>query len=119
MALDKVTKESRTETEWRDLLKIMAVQGMKLSTEESDTVLEYLTKNLGKASCSATARKEITYSRNVGPILARTNDQASDWRQLFNGKDLTGWKFVGKGHNEALPIADPLEPHHVWGVGVS
>ena len=25
-------------------------------------------------------------------------DSTKKWRQLFNGKDLTGWKHVGNGH---------------------
>src|SRR6476661_5798154 len=26
------------------------------------------------------------------------SDSTKEWRQLFNGKDLTGWKHVGDGH---------------------
>src|SRR6266700_1713866 len=48
-ALDKVTKEHRTDSEWRDLLKIMTVQGLELTPEENETVFKYLTTNFGKA----------------------------------------------------------------------
>ncbi len=35
--------------------------------------------------------------------------QASDWKQLFNGKDLTGWKHVGPGQ---MTVADGLMQTH-------
>src|SRR2546423_11296617 len=34
------------------------------------------------------------------PVLAKqsqTQKKSGGWRQLFNGKDLTGWKHVGPG----------------------
>jgi hypothetical protein len=30
-------------------------------------------------------------------FLHRSRSQSADWKQLFNGKDLTGWKHVGPG----------------------
>ncbi|HLZ11313.1 MAG TPA: DUF1080 domain-containing protein [Candidatus Acidoferrum sp.] len=30
-------------------------------------------------------------------FLHRTRGQSGEWKQLFNGKDLTGWKHVGPG----------------------
>jgi hypothetical protein len=30
-------------------------------------------------------------------LLAPALVCAAEWRQLFNGKDMTGWKFVGPG----------------------
>src|SRR5205085_5580826 len=30
--------------------------------------------------------------------IPATAQQGSDWKQLFDGKDLTGWKHVGPGH---------------------
>src|SRR5258708_29297317 len=30
-------------------------------------------------------------------LVAATYAEKSDWNQLFNGKDLTGWKHVGPG----------------------
>lgn len=33
----------------------------------------------------------------VQNVLAESGDPTGDWRQLFNGKDLTGWKHVGDG----------------------
>lgn len=47
-ALDRVVKEHRTESEWRDLLRIMAAQGLKLNDKENEMVLRYLIKYLGK-----------------------------------------------------------------------
>ena len=38
----------------------------------------------------------ITVLAAVFLIAARAPD--SQWKQLFNGKDLTGWKHVGPGH---------------------
>src|SRR6266849_533815 len=75
--LDKVTKEHHTQAEWRDLLKIMAVQGLDLTTEEQDTVFGYLAANFGKVQASSkvqaataeSAETAITYSKNVAPIL--------------------------------------------------
>ncbi len=32
------------------------------------------------------------------PSLAASTCDSSDWKQLFNGKDLTGWKHVDKGN---------------------
>jgi len=34
---------------------------------------------------------------NVFTINAQTKKDVSQWKQLFNGKDLTGWKHVGSG----------------------
>jgi len=75
--LDKVTKEHRTDSEWRDLLKIMVVQGLELTREEDETVFKYLTTNLGKAQTPNIAKvasaesggREITYSKDVAPIF--------------------------------------------------
>jgi len=33
----------------------------------------------------------------VGLLSAAVQAQSGDWQQLFNGKDLTGWKHVGPG----------------------
>src|SRR5438477_2567446 len=33
----------------------------------------------------------------VSGLLANSNAQSGDWKQLFNGKDLVGWKHVGPG----------------------
>src|SRR5437879_6646011 len=30
-------------------------------------------------------------------LLPSVHGQSGDWKQLFNGKDLTGWKHVGPG----------------------
>jgi hypothetical protein len=32
------------------------------------------------------------------PGHSQTGDKSGSWRQLFNGKDLTGWKHVGPGN---------------------
>ena len=34
---------------------------------------------------------------NLFTINAQTKKDVSQWKQLFNGKDLTGWKHVGGG----------------------
>src|SRR5580693_5980268 len=39
----------------------------------------------------------------------RSNDTAGQWRQLFNGKDLTGWKHVGPGN---MTVEDGLIRTH-------
>ena len=43
----------------------------------------------------------LTISANVlkndAQKKSEKSDNAGDWRQLFNGKDLTGWKHVGPG----------------------
>jgi len=75
--LDKVTKEHRADSEWRDLIKIMAVQGLELTPEESETVFKYVTTNFGKgqtasetqATTKESSGQEITYSKDVAPIL--------------------------------------------------
>src|SRR5882724_6627286 len=54
--LDKVTKEHRTDSEWRDLLKIMTVQGLELTPDENQTVFEYVTTNFGKAQTPSMAQ---------------------------------------------------------------
>src|SRR5512133_3598527 len=36
---------------------------------------------------------------------AQNKDSKSEWRQVFNGKDLTGWKHVGPG---AMLIEDGM-----------
>jgi len=77
--LEKVTKEKRTQAEWKDLLEIMVSQGLELTPEEHKTVLQYLIANFGKADAGAppqtgqpsggSARKEVTYSKDMAPIL--------------------------------------------------
>jgi len=39
--------------------------------------------------------------------------QSEEWKQLFNGKDLTGWKHVGPGHDGRR-----WSPPHSWGMGL-
>ena len=33
----------------------------------------------------------------INPNTREKQDNKTEWRQLFNGKDLTGWKHVGPG----------------------
>ena len=47
------------------------------------------TSQSGEKSSSVTAKNQTTITRN------KVDEQG--WRQLFNGKDLSGWKHVGKG----------------------
>src|SRR6266700_532002 len=42
-------------------------------------------------------------------------DPATGWKELFNGKDLTGWKFVGRGSAE---VKDGLIQTGVHGEGL-
>src|ERR1043165_3052401 len=76
--LEKVTKEKHTQAEWKDLLEIMVSQGLELTPEEYETVLQYLTTNFGKPdsvppprtqSPTGGSKKEVTYSKDVAPIL--------------------------------------------------
>ena len=39
----------------------------------------------------------LIYISNVINGVAQTKTEYKDWKQLFNGKDLTGWKHVGGG----------------------
>jgi hypothetical protein len=39
----------------------------------------------------------LIYISNVINGVAQTKTEDKDWKQLFNGKDLTGWKHVGGG----------------------
>jgi len=102
--LDKVTKEHRTDSEWRDLLKIMTVQGLELTPDENQTVFEYVTTNFGKAQTPSMAQavsvesgaKEATYSKDVAPILYKNcvachhpNDIAP--MSLMNYKEVRPW----------------------------
>src|ERR1700756_229406 len=41
--------------------------------------------------------------------LSFASAQSSDWKQLFNGKDLTGWKHVGPG---GMTVEDGLMKTH-------
>jgi hypothetical protein len=41
--------------------------------------------------------------------LSFSSAQSSDWKQLFNGKDLTGWKHVGPG---GMTVEDGLIKTH-------
>jgi len=38
-------------------------------------------------------------SQDNSPLFTQTS---KEWRQLFNGKDLTGWKHVGNGSHEVV-----------------
>jgi len=42
-------------------------------------------------------------------FIPRPHAQAKDWKQLFNGKDLTGWKHVGPGN---MTVEDGLIRTH-------
>jgi hypothetical protein len=39
----------------------------------------------------------FTYAQTQGKALGKSQNSKEEWRQLFNGKDLTGWKHVGPG----------------------
>jgi 3-keto-disaccharide hydrolase len=53
-------------------------------------------------------------------LLSAAGSPDSDWKQLFNGKDLTGWKHVGPGEMTVTDgmiethIRIPLEPREPW-----
>ncbi len=42
-------------------------------------------------------------------LLANSNAQSGDWKQLFDGKDLVGWKHVGPGE---MTVEDGLIRTH-------
>jgi hypothetical protein len=42
-------------------------------------------------------------------LLAASHPQSNDWKQLFNGKNLDGWKHVGPGE---MTVADGLIQTH-------
>ena len=53
---------------------------------------------------SSTTRSFVLTATAILALLAlpnhsRSNGKPDDWRQLFNGKDLTGWKHVGPGED--------------------
>lgn len=39
----------------------------------------------------------VLFISNTNAGIAQTKKDVSQWKQLFNGKDLTGWKHVGGG----------------------
>src|SRR2546430_15684468 len=45
----------------------------------------------------------------VSGLLANSNAQSGDWKQLFDGKDLVGWKHVGPGE---ITVEDGLIRTH-------
>ena len=45
----------------------------------------------------------------LSSVLCAGQDKAGDWKSLFNGKDLTGWKHVGPG---GLAVEDGLIKTH-------
>src|SRR5437763_266536 len=45
----------------------------------------------------------------VSGLLANSNAQSGDWKQLFDGKDLVGWKHVGPGE---MTVEDGLIRTH-------
>src|SRR5437660_236952 len=51
----------------------------------------------------------------VSLLQAQAGAASGGWTPLFNGKDLTGWKFVGKGYNE---VKDGLLQTGVHGEGL-
>jgi len=57
----------------------------------------------------------VATSACLSLMRAQESDSAIGRKQLFNGKDLTGWKFVGKGHNE---VKDGLLQTGVHGEGL-
>jgi mono/diheme cytochrome c family protein len=76
--LAEVTKQPHSKSEWQNLLRIMHIQGLKLTPEEDGTVLQYLTENLGKLDAegrsqtrepSSPGAKKVTFCRDVAPIL--------------------------------------------------
>src|SRR5215212_841188 len=42
------------------------------------------------------AKSKSTIKKNQVTITVKKDDEKG-WKQLFNGKDLSGWKHVGKG----------------------
>lgn len=42
----------------------------------------------------------FSFQNNLQAQSAKKKIAATGWKQLFNGKDLTGWKHVGKGSSE-------------------
>ena len=42
-------------------------------------------------------------------LLPSVHGQSGEWKQLFNGKDLTGWKHVGPGQ---MTVGDGLIRTH-------
>ena len=39
-----------------------------------------------------------THMYKIDTEFTTFRDSTKKWRQLFNGKDLSGWKHVGNGH---------------------
>jgi hypothetical protein len=76
-AQDSSKKQSITYTNFLVMRKMRLVQGLF-------TVMCVLMINCGYANTGTSAQ-------------AKNQDGKSEWRQLFNGKDLTGWKHVGPG----------------------
>src|SRR5438445_10335392 len=48
-------------------------------------------------------------------FLHSSRSQSTEWKQLFNGKDLTGWKHVGPG---GMTVEDGLMKTH-GGMGLT
>ena len=47
--------------------------------------------------CTVTISQSATISQKQSANETPEQDNKTEWRQLFNGKDLTGWKHVGPG----------------------
>lgn len=43
------------------------------------------------------SRKDLTINLELEPAGGAASTSASEWKQLYNGKDETGWKHVGPG----------------------
>ena len=41
----------------------------------------------------------VFYCNNIKAQTAKKSNSVSGWKQLFNGKNLDGWKHVGKGNS--------------------
>ena len=53
--------------------------------------------NYGKAQNAGTERNSSAVQHSNNADGTNNNSETQGWKQLFNGKDLTGWKHVGKG----------------------
>ena len=61
----------------------------------------------------------LLFAAIVGGLSVANQNTKDGWTVLFNGKDLTGWKSVGRGHwtvEEGVIVGrnDPEKPGNYW-----
>jgi hypothetical protein len=92
---DMVRTFRRSAADWQDLVVTMNDQGAKVTDEQMPILVEYLTRNWGPRTSSATAASSAPGSEagaaiSSAPSVAQPADMPAEYRQVLNALALQG-----------------------------